>query len=318
MNFSHAHKRARDADEQAAGLRQWDQHYEQLTAGQFEGEVDELWVGSVQVFSERANQTVMQVGRVHANRVSMALVSAAQTPGWFCGHSLSAEHLIGNSPDEEFDLVAGAGMQILALSVEAHALQELVTKLEGPGVETPSAPMMMTPCRATLDTYKSLINAALQLGHRTQGACPHGAARRMLALSLTGALLDCMQSASANAPLPTTAASRRRVISRARQYMQAHAREVIALPDLCQAIGTSRRALQYAFEEVMQISPVTYLRAMRLNQVRRELRQEPEDSVGEVASRWGFWHHSRFAADYRTLFGELPSATRAISSRQVH
>jgi len=35
------------------------------------------------------------------------------------------------------------------------------------------------------------------------------------------------------------------------------------------------------------------------------------DTVGDVAARWGFWHLSRFAADYSRLFGELPSATRA-------
>lgn len=60
----------------------------------------------------------------------------------------------------------------------------------------------------------------------------------------------------------------------------------------------------------MQISPVTYLRALRLNQVRTELRRECTATVGEIAARWGFWHPSRFAADYRAMFGELPSATR--------
>jgi len=29
----------------------------------------------------------------------------------------------------------------------------------------------------------------------------------------------------------------------------------------------------------------------------------------DVAWRWAFWHQSRFAADYRRLFGELPSET---------
>jgi AraC family ethanolamine operon transcriptional activator len=78
MNFDHSHKRARDAGEQAASLPDWDQRYEQLSAGRFEGEVDELRVGPVQVFAERANQTVMQAGRVCANRVSDALVRAGQ------------------------------------------------------------------------------------------------------------------------------------------------------------------------------------------------------------------------------------------------
>jgi AraC family ethanolamine operon transcriptional activator len=50
---------------------------------------------------------------------------------------------------------------------------------------------------------------------------------------------------------------------------------------------------------------------MRLNRVRRELISRHEETVGDVAARWGFWHLSRFAADYRQHFGELPSATRS-------
>ena len=32
-------------------------------------------------------------------------------------------------------------------------------------------------------------------------------------------------------------------------------------------------------------------------------------TVQEIAQRWGFWHTGEFAADYRRLFGELPSQT---------
>jgi len=31
--------------------------------------------------------------------------------------------------------------------------------------------------------------------------------------------------------------------------------------------------------------------------------------IGTIANRCGFWHMGRFAADYRRLFGELPSET---------
>ena len=31
--------------------------------------------------------------------------------------------------------------------------------------------------------------------------------------------------------------------------------------------------------------------------------------VADVANEWGFWHMGGFAADYRKLFGELPSTT---------
>jgi AraC family transcriptional regulator, ethanolamine operon transcriptional activator len=69
--------------------------------------------------------------------------------------------------------------------------------------------------------------------------------------------------------------------------------------------------LQYCFEEVLGIAPASYLRAIRLNGVRRELASAApgERAVQDVAAAWGFWHLSQFAADYRKLFGLRPSET---------
>ncbi|MBL8451298.1 MAG: helix-turn-helix domain-containing protein, partial [Zoogloea sp.] len=60
-----------------------------------------------------------------------------------------------------------------------------------------------------------------------------------------------------------------------------------------------------------ELNPVSFLRAMRLNGVRRALRKADgvHESVADVAARWGFWHLSHFAADYKAMFGELHSET---------
>ena len=68
------------------------------------------------------------------------------------------------------------------------------------------------------------------------------------------------------------------------------------------------RKLNDCFQEALGTSPLKYLRAVRLNGVRRELRMGAP-SVQDVAARWGFWHHGEFAAAYRRQFGELPSQT---------
>jgi AraC family ethanolamine operon transcriptional activator len=61
---------------------------------------------------------------------------------------------------------------------------------------------------------------------------------------------------------------------------------------------------------VLGTTPIKYLRSLRLNSVRRALRQAaPGVTIQDIASHWGFWHLSQFAQDYKKLFGELPSAT---------
>jgi AraC family ethanolamine operon transcriptional activator len=59
------------------------------------------------------------------------------------------------------------------------------------------------------------------------------------------------------------------------------------------------------------VTPKAYLQAERLKRVRRGLREADARTaqVTDVANAWGFWHMGQFAADYRKLFGELPSQT---------
>ena len=104
--------------------------------------------------------------------------------------------------------------------------------------------------------------------------------------------------------------ARKRIVDRAREYALSHLDEPLSILELCNNIGASRRKLQYCFQETLGINPLTYLRLLRLNAVRRELCDGvKERRVQEVAARWGFWHLSRFATDYRALFGEKPSQT---------
>ncbi|MEU7120038.1 AraC family transcriptional regulator [Streptomyces zaomyceticus] len=73
----------------------------------------------------------------------------------------------------------------------------------------------------------------------------------------------------------------------------------------------SVRRLQESFREYVGMSPMAYVREVRLDRVREELRAAAPDqvSVSEVAWRWGFAHQGRFAARYREKYGESPSGT---------
>jgi AraC-like DNA-binding protein len=71
------------------------------------------------------------------------------------------------------------------------------------------------------------------------------------------------------------------------------------------------RALQKGFQQHLGVSPMAYLRGVRLRRAREDLRAADPASttVTAIAHRWGFTHLSRFAAAYHDAYGELPART---------
>ena len=104
---------------------------------------------------------------------------------------------------------------------------------------------------------------------------------------------------------------RSRIVKLAEEYALAHIEDRLYVTDLCVTVGVSERTLQYAFQEVMGMSPVAYLTRLRLHRVRKALRMETYGSttVSALALRWGFWHFGDFSRAYKDCFGELPSDT---------
>ena len=102
-----------------------------------------------------------------------------------------------------------------------------------------------------------------------------------------------------------------RVVQIAEDYALSHTAERLYVTDLCEAAGVSERTLQYAFKEVMGMTPVAYLTRLRLHRVRHALRTATQASttVTTEALRWGFWHFGDFSRAYKDCFGELPSDT---------
>ena len=85
----------------------------------------------------------------------------------------------------------------------------------------------------------------------------------------------------------------------------------MSVKGLCAHAHVSERTLQYAFKEQFGLTPKSFMRAWQLNQVKRAMHLNGAGCrISEVAGEYGFWHMGQFAADYRKLFGELPSCTR--------
>jgi len=101
------------------------------------------------------------------------------------------------------------------------------------------------------------------------------------------------------------------VVKASEDFALSHVDDRIYVTDLCRAAGVSERALEYAFKEVMGLTPMAYLVRLRLHRVRQALLAGTQGSttVSAVALDWGFWHFGDFSRAYKECFGELPSDT---------
>jgi AraC-like DNA-binding protein len=101
------------------------------------------------------------------------------------------------------------------------------------------------------------------------------------------------------------------VVKASEDYALSHVDDRVYVTDLCRAAGVSERALEYAFKEVLGLTPVAYLTRLRLHRVRQALLAGTHGSttVSAVALDWGFWHFGEFSRAYKECFGELPSDT---------
>ncbi|MGK9232155.1 helix-turn-helix domain-containing protein [Inquilinus limosus] len=110
---------------------------------------------------------------------------------------------------------------------------------------------------------------------------------------------------------------RLKIFLKARDLLYRDELEAVNIPLLAKSVGVSERTLSYSFRSVVDQSPQTFLRTLRLNRARSFIirhRGTLDNVVTEAAVTYGFWHLGRFSAYYKAQFGEYPSQTAGESS----
>ncbi|RJF92070.1 helix-turn-helix domain-containing protein [Noviherbaspirillum saxi] len=312
---------ASDADDHARNLSRWNQEYDQFSAGVFSGRITELWLTKTQLFLESTNQVLHQ--------------SCAAWPGslWFgipIPNGQQAAMGSNQIPDvsvavkrggTEFKLVTPANFNILGIVIDEDTFAQYVQEVEH--LDCYGLLGLREVLAVDLRAKREVCEALLRILSGTDAAPDRPA------LSLSPEMLQdrilmnlvplLLTATSKEQRISSTLLNRERIVHEVRAYILENPGEDISIPDLCRRFHVSRRTLQYCFEEVVGMSPLNFLRTVRLNAVRRELFFKCQlGQVTEVAMSWGFRHLSQFASDYRKLFGMLPSDTLRASAANGH
>ena len=300
-----------DADAHAESLEKWQQSYDQLTAGRFHGVLREIWLGDMQLFRETTNQAVLQRGRAWSGAGTFGVPLDMDADGFFCDERLGMNGMLAIGRDQDFELRTPRSFDVVGIAVNANCYHSIVDPAaESLPTQRLDRPRVL-PCNEHLQELRTLLIDIFDALDADPLRLEAPQIQKTLRSALVGHLQASMQLAGdVTVPLPSRGA-RKKIVDLARDHVLANLHEPVTIGDLCQHLGVSRRTLQYCFQEVIGTNPVDFLRAIRLNNVRRELRAASPGAVqiADVAARWGFWHLSHFSNDYRALFGELPSAT---------
>ena len=122
-------------------------------------------------------------------------------------------------------------------------------------------------------------------------------------------ILDLLRAALLHETPPAPpAASTHRLISRAKEYLEAHLSRSLLLADVAKAVGASPAYLTDVFRRVEGIPLHRYVIQLRLARALTELPHT--NDLTRLALALGFSSHSHFTALFRCAFGITPSAFR--------
>ncbi|KPU60728.1 helix-turn-helix domain protein [Pseudomonas fluorescens] len=108
--------------------------------------------------------------------------------------------------------------------------------------------------------------------------------------------------------------TRRKVAIEAIEYIHENTKKTLTIKSLVRQLETTTRTLHFGFIETFGVSPIAYIRNLRLASARRDLINKTWPTVTETAMFWNFHHLGRFSMAYQLAYGETPSETARRSS----
>jgi AraC-like DNA-binding protein len=267
----------------------------------------------------------LSAGEEHLSRITFVAVPADMllvllaiddrpAPIWG-GMEMRAGELITLGADQRVHTRTGGLCRWGAIRLPGEVLTQYGRALTGAGFVIPSAARWRPP-RAALRQLRHFHQAAVRRVEARSGVFADTEAAHGLEQQVIHALVECLSAGRVEEEME--AASRyRAILARLEDLLEAEPLPGIA--EISAALGISHRMLRECCNKHLGMGPRCYCYLRGMQRVHRALQSGNPDtsSVAEVARRYGLHDLSRFAANYRALYGELPSATLRRGSMAV-
>ena len=270
----------------AESARAWDLDFRQVGRGAFRGRLHQIADAGAAIAYARFERSLDQRGAAPPGMRTFVVPASADLKLHWRGHRIRGNDLMLFPRNGELQSLSGPDFAVDTISLSDGHLEQAAASLGNARVLASLATReVFSAPTAAMDRVRAAVR-------RAQRFWSWETIQRVAVEIL----------ATVVASRTPRAHPRADVLDRARAFGP-----VTNVAELAEGMGVHERTLQRAFSEFDEVTPKSYLLALSLNAVRRALLRDEDVSIGEVARRHGFWHMGQFAADYRRLFGELPS-----------
>ena len=297
-------REATDADQHAHNLTNWQQQYDQVSAGDFLGKLVEIQFDGLQVFEEHTSQALRQTCNTWDQSLWLGIPVNEYQSSKINGLNIDQNNIMCRPGNQQFELITPDTFDIYGIVVEQEKIQAMAEKQDlRINWKNLYQQGRLTLPEKNIQALRFILNNLLT----DQKSSPQPAKLQHDIIMM--AILESLQNSQPIKSAPASFNRRQQIVDQVKDYLHHHQDNTVSIQDLCTLCHVSRRTLQYSFETILGISPLRYLRVSRLNGVRRELLNSENQSIADIAAKWGFWHLSQFTQDYKQLFNELPSVT---------
>jgi AraC family ethanolamine operon transcriptional activator len=298
-----------DIDAMAASPLAWDQEYEQIGRGCFQGHLTQILMDRVQLARVIWSPGVLQSGTAPFGTWAFGLPLASEGSLHVRRRPVRAGELLAATSHDDVGFAATGRTDLMIVVLPTSLIDRWLQARRGIdkfNVDLPS-PRWQVNASKMIRRATALSSLLHSLTTQQTSLLP-GDGFSKIEERIFDAILDMIPSAEIIEPLHNRARIAREVLRVLKERLD----DPPSITELCVVVGARERTLHLSCVEAFGRPPAALLAELRLNAAHRALSRPGKDtSVAAVSAQFGFAHFGRFAGVYRRQFGELPSFTFA-------
>jgi AraC family transcriptional regulator, ethanolamine operon transcriptional activator len=300
-----------EPEDYEAALREWACPGLLVTgSGAFRARLTRIALHHLRLSAGEEHLSRIMLVAVPPGMILIALPGTGERAPVLGGISMGPRDIMTLGPGERLHLRSYGRYRWGAIWVPAVHLARYGGALTGTVFAVPSAALRWRPRPAISTHLRRLHSAAIGFVERRSKVRFEGETAHGLEQQLIEAVIDCLAKGPAiEAALPTR--GHQDVVLRFESLLEAQPERAFRITEICAALGVPARTLRLSCEEQLGMAATEYIRRRRMQLVRRALSRGNPDapSIAKLVRQHDFRGLGRFAAEYRAVYGEPPSAT---------